>query len=252
MRAHSEENTPLDLDDHGGRTFLRVLLHLTMHDYPPLVSRALHLLFRHFSQRQEVLQAFKQVNWATLQTAAEFSVELNQSVFLNVFIIFIIFTRSSCLSQAKMLRITSKSNQTWISCALSWKSLSCGCIRGKDRTRAWTQERHSRLNLSTSWYRILSLAVLAVSRRGPDQCLVISTLVLVISTCTINAGNADWLNYQYRIKSHYISIEMSQSDIACIQMQGSYFDITDGRCHKACALTHVLCLTVVNQIHKLI
>ncbi|XP_028854498.1 inositol 1,4,5-trisphosphate receptor type 1 isoform X1 [Denticeps clupeoides] len=57
----SEENTALDLDDQGGRTFLRVLLHLTMHDYPPLVSRALHLLFRHFSQRQEVLQAFKQV-----------------------------------------------------------------------------------------------------------------------------------------------------------------------------------------------
>ncbi|XP_048462422.1 inositol 1,4,5-trisphosphate receptor type 1 isoform X2 [Rhincodon typus] len=57
----SDENTPLDLDDHGGRTFLRVLLHLTMHDYPPLVSGALHLLFRHFSQRQEVLQAFKQV-----------------------------------------------------------------------------------------------------------------------------------------------------------------------------------------------
>uniref|UniRef100_A0A670JH57 Inositol 1,4,5-trisphosphate receptor n=1 Tax=Podarcis muralis TaxID=64176 RepID=A0A670JH57_PODMU len=55
------ENTPLDLDDHGGRTFLRVLLHLTMHDYPPLVSGALQLLFRHFSQRQEVLQAFKQV-----------------------------------------------------------------------------------------------------------------------------------------------------------------------------------------------
>uniref|UniRef100_A0A673C873 Inositol 1,4,5-trisphosphate receptor, type 1b n=1 Tax=Sphaeramia orbicularis TaxID=375764 RepID=A0A673C873_9TELE len=32
-----------------------------MHDYPPLVSGALHLLFRHFSQRQEVLMAFKQV-----------------------------------------------------------------------------------------------------------------------------------------------------------------------------------------------
>uniref|UniRef100_A0A8C1LWR3 Inositol 1,4,5-trisphosphate receptor n=1 Tax=Cyprinus carpio TaxID=7962 RepID=A0A8C1LWR3_CYPCA len=56
-----KENSPLDLDDHGGRTFLRVLLHLTMHDYPPLVSGALHLLFRHFSQRQEVLMAFKQV-----------------------------------------------------------------------------------------------------------------------------------------------------------------------------------------------
>ncbi|KAF7249999.1 Inositol 1,4,5-trisphosphate receptor type 1 [Varanus komodoensis] len=61
VEVKNEENTPLDLDDHGGRTFLRVLLHLTMHDYPPLVSGALQLLFRHFSQRQEVLQAFKQV-----------------------------------------------------------------------------------------------------------------------------------------------------------------------------------------------
>ena len=57
----SDECVALDLDGQGGRTFLRVLLHLAMHDYPPLVSGALHLLFRHFSQRQEVLQAFKQV-----------------------------------------------------------------------------------------------------------------------------------------------------------------------------------------------
>lgn len=52
----------LDLDGEGGRTFLRVLLFLIMHDYPSLVTGALHLLFRHFSQRQEVLQAFKQVS----------------------------------------------------------------------------------------------------------------------------------------------------------------------------------------------
>ncbi|XP_031569863.1 inositol 1,4,5-trisphosphate receptor type 1-like [Actinia tenebrosa] len=51
----------LDLDGQGGRTFLRVLLYLCMHDYPPLVTGALQLLMRHFSQRQEVLQAFKQV-----------------------------------------------------------------------------------------------------------------------------------------------------------------------------------------------
>lgn len=58
----SEEHpSNLDLDGQGGRTFLRVLLHLIMHDYPPLVSGALHLLFRHFSQRQEVLHAFRQV-----------------------------------------------------------------------------------------------------------------------------------------------------------------------------------------------
>lgn len=57
----SEDTSNLDLDGQGGRTFLRVLLHLIMHDYPPLVSGALHLLFRHFSQRQEVLHAFRQV-----------------------------------------------------------------------------------------------------------------------------------------------------------------------------------------------
>uniref|UniRef100_A0A7N4PCW2 Inositol 1,4,5-trisphosphate receptor n=1 Tax=Sarcophilus harrisii TaxID=9305 RepID=A0A7N4PCW2_SARHA len=51
----------LQLDDEGGRTFLRVLIHLIMHDYPPLLSGALQLLFKHFSQRAEVLQAFKQV-----------------------------------------------------------------------------------------------------------------------------------------------------------------------------------------------
>ena len=43
------------------RMFLRVLIHLIMHDYPPLVSGALQLLFKHFSQRQEVLHTFKQV-----------------------------------------------------------------------------------------------------------------------------------------------------------------------------------------------
>lgn len=57
----NEQSSNLDLDGQGGRTFLRVLLHLIMHDYPPLVSGALHLLFRHFSQRQEVLHAFRQV-----------------------------------------------------------------------------------------------------------------------------------------------------------------------------------------------
>nr|XP_046199728.1 inositol 1,4,5-trisphosphate receptor type 3-like [Oncorhynchus gorbuscha] len=54
-------NSILEVDDEGGRMFLRVLIHLTMHDYPPLVSGALQLLFKHFSQRQEVLHTFKQV-----------------------------------------------------------------------------------------------------------------------------------------------------------------------------------------------
>ncbi|XP_023671026.2 inositol 1,4,5-trisphosphate-gated calcium channel ITPR2 isoform X2 [Paramormyrops kingsleyae] len=61
MFAGSEEKSAVELDDEGGRTFLRVLIHLIMQDYAPLVSGALQLLFKHFSQRAEVLQAFKQV-----------------------------------------------------------------------------------------------------------------------------------------------------------------------------------------------
>lgn len=60
----------LEVDDEGGRMFLRVLLHLTMHDYPPLVSGALQLLFKHFSQRQEAVHTFKQVRRATSQPGA--------------------------------------------------------------------------------------------------------------------------------------------------------------------------------------
>jgi len=53
--------------------FLRVLLNLAMAEYKPLVSGVLQLLFRHFSQRKEVLQAFKQVrvslnNYSTRDT----------------------------------------------------------------------------------------------------------------------------------------------------------------------------------------
>jgi hypothetical protein len=58
----SVESSALDLDGEGGRKFLRVMLSLVMHNYPQLVSGALELLFRHFSQRQEVIQAFKQAS----------------------------------------------------------------------------------------------------------------------------------------------------------------------------------------------
>ncbi|MEE6493007.1 hypothetical protein FKM82_016698 [Ascaphus truei] len=51
----------LEVDDEGGRMFLRVLIQLTMNDYPSLISGSLQLLFKHFSQRQEVLHTFKQV-----------------------------------------------------------------------------------------------------------------------------------------------------------------------------------------------
>lgn len=60
-RCRRKTSSMLEVDDEGGRMFLRVLIHLTMHDYAPLVSGALQLLFKHFSQRQEAMHTFKQV-----------------------------------------------------------------------------------------------------------------------------------------------------------------------------------------------
>ena len=65
----SEPN--LDLDDAKGKTFLKVLLNLVMHDYQPLVSRALSLLFRHFNQRKETLQHLNQVQLLVSETDIE-------------------------------------------------------------------------------------------------------------------------------------------------------------------------------------
>uniref|UniRef100_A0A4W3GWE7 Inositol 1,4,5-trisphosphate receptor n=1 Tax=Callorhinchus milii TaxID=7868 RepID=A0A4W3GWE7_CALMI len=56
-----DKHSTLEVDDEGGTMFLRVLIHLTMHNYPPLVSGSLQLLFKHFSQRQELVTTFKQV-----------------------------------------------------------------------------------------------------------------------------------------------------------------------------------------------
>ncbi|XP_075411596.1 inositol 1,4,5-trisphosphate-gated calcium channel ITPR3 [Tenrec ecaudatus] len=61
MFGVGKTSSMLEVDDEGGRMFLRVLIHLTMHDYAPLVSGALQLLFKHFSQRQEAMHTFKQV-----------------------------------------------------------------------------------------------------------------------------------------------------------------------------------------------
>jgi inositol 1,4,5-triphosphate receptor type 1 len=59
------------LDDAKGKTFLKVLLNLIMHDYQPLVSRALSLLFRHFNQRKETLQHLNQVQLLVSETDIE-------------------------------------------------------------------------------------------------------------------------------------------------------------------------------------
>lgn len=67
-----DSNEPnLDLDDAQGKTFLKVLLNLVMHDYQPLISKALSLLFRHFNQRKETLQHLNQVQLLVSETDIE-------------------------------------------------------------------------------------------------------------------------------------------------------------------------------------
>lgn len=48
-------------DGEEGQQLLRILLQMTMNDFPPLTSMALKVLFRHFNQYQELIEDLKQV-----------------------------------------------------------------------------------------------------------------------------------------------------------------------------------------------
>ena len=51
----------MDLGTDSGRQLLRVLVQMVMVNHAPLASQALQLLIRHFSQRKEMVEGFKQV-----------------------------------------------------------------------------------------------------------------------------------------------------------------------------------------------
>lgn len=81
-----------------------------MHDYPPLVSGALQLLFRHFSQRQEVLQAFKQVCVCLCVCVVIPPLNVCAAAKNSPFVQLMdyIHVRFNCLLPAKMLTTTSR------------------------------------------------------------------------------------------------------------------------------------------------
>lgn len=60
--TNSDYEKNFDIDSNGGKTFLRILVQLIMHGYPPLVTGSLKLLLRYFSKIKETLAALKQVN----------------------------------------------------------------------------------------------------------------------------------------------------------------------------------------------
>ncbi|OCT88001.1 hypothetical protein XELAEV_18016630mg [Xenopus laevis] len=120
MFAGSKEKNPVELDDEGGRTFLRVLIHLIMHDYPPLLSGALQLLFKHFSQRAEVLQAFKQVQLLVS----------NQDV----------DNYKQIKADLDQLRLTVEKSELWVEKSNSYESEELGEGQAKDRKEQINEE----------------------------------------------------------------------------------------------------------------
>lgn len=54
-------DTDMDMDGDRGRQLLRVLIQMAMMNHAPLSAQSLKLLIRHFSQREEMVNGFKQV-----------------------------------------------------------------------------------------------------------------------------------------------------------------------------------------------
>ncbi|CAB1313636.1 unnamed protein product, partial [Coregonus sp. 'balchen'] len=114
MFAGRSECNAVELDDEGGRTFLRVLIHLIMQDYPPLVSGSLQLMFKHFSQRAEVLQAFKQVQLLVSEQDVE---NYNQ-----------------IKTDLDQLRLTVEKSELWVEKSGGYGSEDIGDSQGKEQT----------------------------------------------------------------------------------------------------------------------
>ena len=60
--VHCSTDMDMDLGTDRGRQLLRVLVQMVMVNHAPLASQALQLLIRHFSQRKEMVEGFKQVS----------------------------------------------------------------------------------------------------------------------------------------------------------------------------------------------
>ncbi|PAV87625.1 hypothetical protein WR25_26593 isoform A [Diploscapter pachys] len=72
----------LHLDGKEGQQLLAILLQMTMSDYPPLTSIALKVLFRHFTQYQELLEDLKQVQLLVSQDDVENYRQVDRDLFI--------------------------------------------------------------------------------------------------------------------------------------------------------------------------
>ncbi len=77
-----EAENELEMDNGRGKQLLRILLQLTMSDFPPLTSMALKVLFRHFTQRQELLEDLKQVQLLVSNKDVENYRQIDRDLFI--------------------------------------------------------------------------------------------------------------------------------------------------------------------------
>ncbi|VDD89339.1 unnamed protein product [Enterobius vermicularis] len=94
----SEEE--LDFDGEEGQQLLRILLQMTMSDYSKLTSTALKVLFRHFTQYQELVEDLKQVQLLVSNN----DVENYRQVDRDLFILKILTEKSELWVHADKLR----------------------------------------------------------------------------------------------------------------------------------------------------
>uniref|UniRef100_A0A674EWC2 Inositol 1,4,5-trisphosphate receptor n=1 Tax=Salmo trutta TaxID=8032 RepID=A0A674EWC2_SALTR len=134
--ASSSECSAVELDDEGGRTFLRVLIHLIMQDYTPLVSGSLQLMFKHFSQRAEVLQAFKQVQLLV----SEQDVENYKQIKTNL----------------DQLRLAVEKSELWVEKSGGYGNEDIGDSQVKEQTM---EVQHYTLQYATVFFSTLSYSI---------------------------------------------------------------------------------------------
>ncbi|VDK41879.1 unnamed protein product [Anisakis simplex] len=98
----------LDFDGEGGQQLLRILLQMTMSDYSKLTSTALKVLFRHFTQYQELVEDLKQVQLLVSND----DVENYRQVDRDLFILKILTEKSELWVHADKRASGSSTNQS--------------------------------------------------------------------------------------------------------------------------------------------
>lgn len=112
----------LDFDGENGQQLLRILLQMTMNDYPPLTSMALKILFRHFTQYQEFIEDMKQVQLLVSNNDVDHYHQIDRDLFI-------------------LKNLTEKS-ELWV----DWRKLTASVSTGQSHPHPTSEDRSRSLS----------------------------------------------------------------------------------------------------------